>query len=196
MGDIRIGTASWSDKSLIDSGLFYPKTAKTPEARLRYYASQFSFVEVDSSYYAIPAPQVAQEWVERTPDGFVFEIKAFRLFTQHQTAPIVLFKDIRDALGPLAGKKNLYYGDFLPEVLDEMWRSFRLALEPLDKAGKPRAVLFQFPPWFYYRHSNLQHITKCAEILDGYQFAIEFRNRTWLADEHRDNTIAFERDLG
>ena len=195
MSDIRVGTASWSDKSLIDSGLFYPKTARTPEARLRHYASQFSMVEVDSSYYAIPAPQVAQQWVERTPDNFVFDIKAFRLFTQHQTAPMVLFKDIREALGPLAEKKNLYYGDFPPDILDEMWRRFKLALEPLQRSGKLRAVLFQFPPWYVCRRSNFEHIKRCREILEGYQLAIEFRNRTWLEEEHRDDVIAFERDL-
>jgi hypothetical protein len=49
-----VGTASWSDKTLLDCGKFYPSTAKTPEARLRFYASQFNLVEVDTSYYAIP----------------------------------------------------------------------------------------------------------------------------------------------
>ena len=60
MGEILVGTASWADKSLLDSGLFYPKQAKTAEARLRYYSTHFPLVEVDSSYYAMPAPQVAQ----------------------------------------------------------------------------------------------------------------------------------------
>jgi uncharacterized protein YecE (DUF72 family) len=52
MSVILVGTASWADKSLVDSKLFYPKEAKTAESRLRYYASHFSLVEVDSSYYA------------------------------------------------------------------------------------------------------------------------------------------------
>jgi uncharacterized protein YecE (DUF72 family) len=196
MSNILVGTASWSDKSLLDSGLFYPKDAKTPEARLRYYASQFGLVEVDSSYYAIPTPQVAQHWAERTPQAFVFDIKAFRLFTQHQTSPAVLHKDIREALGADVGNKNLYYADFPPEITDEIWRRFRLALEPLDRAGKLRAVLFQFPPWFVCRRSNFEHIKRCARILDGYHLAVEFRNRTWLDEQHRNDVIAFERDLG
>jgi uncharacterized protein YecE (DUF72 family) len=50
MGDILVGTASWADKSLVDSKLFYPKEAKTAEARLRHYADNFRLVEVDSSY--------------------------------------------------------------------------------------------------------------------------------------------------
>jgi len=194
MGDILVGTASWADKSLVDSKLFYPKDAYTAEARLRHYADNFRMVEVDSSYYALPAPPVAELWAQRTPETFVFDVKAFRLFTQHQTAPQVLPKDIRDALSVLAKKKNVYYGDFPPELMDEMWRRFRLALEPLRNAGKLGAVLFQFPPWFFYRRSNLAHIAHCAQVLNGYQLAIEFRNRTWFEDKHRTEVLAFERE--
>jgi uncharacterized protein YecE (DUF72 family) len=46
-------------KSLLDSKLFYPKESKTPEARPRYYATQFPLIEMDSSYYAMPAPRLA-----------------------------------------------------------------------------------------------------------------------------------------
>jgi len=67
MSNILIGTASWTDKSLITSGRFYPPKCSTPEDRLRYYSSQFPLVEVDSSYYAMPKPEVAQLWAERTP---------------------------------------------------------------------------------------------------------------------------------
>ena len=76
---ILVGTASWTDKSLIESGKFYPKDATTAEDRLRYYASQFPFVEVDSSYYAIPAPATAKLWAERTPPGFSSTLKGFAL---------------------------------------------------------------------------------------------------------------------
>jgi len=86
-GTILIGTASWTDKSLIDSGRFYPPEAKTPEARLQYYASEFPLVEVDSSYYGLPSERNAALWVERTPDHFTFDLKAFSLFTQHLTPP-------------------------------------------------------------------------------------------------------------
>ena len=196
MGDILVGTASWADKSLLDSRLFYPKEAKTAEGRLRYYATHFPLVEVDSSYYALPAPRVAELWAERTPASFVFDLKAFRLFTQHQTAPRVLPKDIQEALGSLAQKKNVYYADFPPELMNEMWRRFRLALEPLRHAGKLGAVLFQFPPWFYYRRSNLAHIAHCAQALEGYQLAVEFRNRTWFDDKHRGEVLDFEREHG
>ena len=70
-GKILVGTSSWTDKSLIDSGRFYPASAKKPEDRLRYYASQFPIVEIDSSYYGIPVEANARLWVERTPPEFV-----------------------------------------------------------------------------------------------------------------------------
>ena len=95
--NILVGTASWTDKTLIDCGRFYPKEARSAEARLRYYATQFPLVEVDSSYYGMPTPANAQLWAERTPAGFVFNVKAFRLFTGHQTVAG------RPAQGPAAG---------------------------------------------------------------------------------------------
>ena len=110
MSTILVGTASWTDKTLIASGRFYPPKCNSPEDRLRYYASQFPLVEVDSSYYAMPAPQVAQLWAERTPPGFKFNIKAFRLFTGHQTSPAAFPKDIAATIGPQA-RKNVYYKD-------------------------------------------------------------------------------------
>jgi uncharacterized protein YecE (DUF72 family) len=46
---IRIGTASWADKPVTESGKFYPQGVNSPEERLRYYALQFNLVEVDST---------------------------------------------------------------------------------------------------------------------------------------------------
>src|SRR5215217_7657790 len=78
---VLVGTASWTDPTITESDIFYPATVRTPEQRLRYYASCFPLVEVDSSYYAIPAARVAQLWVERTPAHFTFDIKAYALMT-------------------------------------------------------------------------------------------------------------------
>ena len=73
MGQILVGTASWTDKTLIASG-WYPPEADTPEKRLRFYARQFPLVEVDATYYALPAEQTARSWAERTPAGFTFNV--------------------------------------------------------------------------------------------------------------------------
>src|SRR6202046_5488364 len=109
MGQIRVGTAGGTDKSLIDSG-WSPPDASTPEKRLKYYASQFPLVEVDSTYYALPAERTAAAWAERTPDGFTFNVKAFSLFTQHPTPVRMLPADLREAAGQ-AGKDRGYLTD-------------------------------------------------------------------------------------
>jgi hypothetical protein len=73
------GACSWTDRTLIDSGTFYPSSVKTAADRLAHYASQFPIVEVDATYYALPSERNAHLWVDRTPPGFVFNIKAFGL---------------------------------------------------------------------------------------------------------------------
>jgi uncharacterized protein YecE (DUF72 family) len=77
--EFRIGTASWTDPTLVNSDLFYPSSVRSAEERLRFYAEQFNTVEVDSTFYALPAERSAKLWAERTPVGFVFNIKPFAL---------------------------------------------------------------------------------------------------------------------
>lgn len=194
MSKILVGTASWADKGLVDSGKFYPPTAKTSEDRLKFYAGEFPIVEVDSSYYAIPDPRNGQLWAERTPAEFKFNIKAFRLFTGHQTSPAVLPKDIREVLEPTVTTKNVYYKDVPEEIRDELWQRFREAIAPLGNAGKLGVVHFQFAPWMAFHPENFRHIEECMAKLDGCQLAIEFRNKTWFTEKHTSRTLAFERE--
>ena len=193
MGDIRVGTASWTDKTLIDCQRFYPEEAKSAEERLRFYATRFATVEVDSTYYGLPSARNTQLWAERTPADFSFVVKAFRLLTLHHTAPEALPKDIRAALGEVT-KKNLYYADLPEEIAIELWSRFRSALLPLQAANKLAGVLFQFPPWFMRSRANREHILRCREILGGTRICVEFRNRTWFDDSHRDQVLQFERE--
>jgi uncharacterized protein YecE (DUF72 family) len=195
VNDILIGSASWTDKTLIDCGRFYPHDCKTAEARLRFYATQFPLVEVDSSYYGIPTPQNAQLWADRTPPHFTFNIKAFRLLTGHQTSPIVLHKDLQAALGPDA-PKVLYYKDTPAEIRDELWRRFIEALAPLKDAGKLGAVHFQFAPWLLRNREGLAHVRHCVEKMEGHLLAVEFRNKSWFDGDNLEKTVAFERELG
>ena len=194
---ILVGTASWSDKSLIDSGKFYPKDATSAEDRLRYYASQFPMVEVDSSYYAIPSPHTAQLWAERTPPGFVFNIKAFRALTGHQFQAKVLPKDVREAIGAGGdtGTGNLYYRDLPAELQKELWRRFFDAIEPLRLAGKLGAVHFQFAPWITSGGAPRKHVEHCVRVMEGQGLmAVEFRNISWWTERNRDSTLDFERE--
>ena len=146
MGEIKVSTAGWTDPTLIASG-WYPPEARNPEQRLRFYAGQFPLVEVDATYYALPAEQTARAWAERTPEAFTFNIKAFSLFTQHPTPVKALPVDLREAAGK-AGKDRVYLKDVDPLVADQAWDRFLAALEPLRTAGKLGAILLQFPPWF------------------------------------------------
>ena len=192
---ILLGSASWTDKTLIDCGRFYPRECRSAEARLRFYASQFALVEVDSSYYGLPTPHNAQLWAERTPPGFTFNVKAFRLFTGHATQSSVLHADIRQALGPDA-PKTLYYPGVPREIRDELWRRFIEALAPLKNAGKLGAVHFQFAPWLIRNRDGMAHVRHCAEVMQGHPVTVEFRNTSWFEGSHADETIAFERELG
>ena len=194
MGEILIGTCSWTDPTLTKSGRFYPEWVRSAEARLEYYASQFSLVEVDSSYYALPSERTSQLWVERT-DRFLFDIKAFRLFTLHPTPLKALPADVRQAMPPATGQKaSLYLRDLPPELADELWIRFERALLPLDSAGKLGIVLFQFPPWFYPGQRQYEYILSCKERLSQYRTAIEFRHNLWVNERNIRQTMSFLRD--
>ncbi|MBC7602593.1 MAG: DUF72 domain-containing protein [Ramlibacter sp.] len=198
VNDILIGSASWTDKTLIDCGRFYPNEAKSAEARLRYYATQFPLVEVDSSYYGVPTASNSQLWVERTPDAFTFNVKAFRLFTGHQTSPLVLHKDLQQALGTRFGDsapKVLYYKDTPAEIRDELWRRFIEALAPLKTAGKLGLVHFQFAPWLLRNREGLAHVEHCVQKMAGHTLSTEFRNKSWFDAGNLEKTVAFEREL-
>jgi uncharacterized protein YecE (DUF72 family) len=189
MGQIRVGTAGWTDKSLIESG-WYPSGASDPEKRLRYYATQFPLVEVDSAYYALPAERTAEAWAQRSPDGFIFNIKAFSLFTQHPTPVRALPADLREAAGK-AGKERVYLKDVDPGLADEAWKRFFAALEPLRTAGKLGAILLQFPPWFPISRANKEYIVACAERAAPRRVCVEFRNHTWMTDGNQQETLGF-----
>src|ERR687891_776632 len=113
MGDTLIGTASWTDKTLLASG-WYPKEAKTPEKRLAFYASQFRVVEVDATYYAPPSEKNAVLWVERTPAHFTFNVKAFSLMTKHPAQVRALPAEFRDVAGD---KRSVYPKDLPDDVI-------------------------------------------------------------------------------
>ncbi|HJR46375.1 MAG TPA: DUF72 domain-containing protein [Actinomycetota bacterium] len=186
MGEILVGTASWTDKSLLASG-WYPKGVESAEERLRFYAEHFPLVEVDSTYYFPPSERNSELWVERTPKDFVFNIKAFSLLTQHPTKVNALYEDIR----PKTDKKNVYLSDLEPKLVDEVWDRFLSALEPLRAAGKLGTLLFQFPHWFPISKANKHYVLDCAKRAAPMQIAVEFRQPTWMNEQNRDETLEF-----
>jgi uncharacterized protein YecE (DUF72 family) len=186
MGKILIGTASWTDKTLLASG-WYPKTADNPEKRLAYYAKQFPLVEVDATYYHPPAEATAAAWADRTPDDFVFNIKAFSLLTGHPTQVNAIFKDLR----PETDKKTIYPDDLPPQAYEDVWSRFLSALDPLVEAHKLGAILFQFPPWFTIKRANKQYLLEVAKRCSPLRAVIELRHESWFAGDNQAETLAF-----
>ncbi len=189
----RVGTASWTDPSLLDSG-FYPPTATSAEARLRFYAEHFDTVEVDSTFYALPAERNAYLWARRTPDDFVFHIKAFAALTQHPVEYRQLPRVVRQLLPPSPQADERERLKLPPgDALSLCFSMFAAALAPLRQAGKLGCLLFQFPPWFIAREEHEQYIRWCRERLDGLQLAVEFRHRSWFGTQ-AERTLALLRE--
>jgi uncharacterized protein YecE (DUF72 family) len=192
MGEIFVGTASWTDKTLVQAGTFYPKGVTSAEDRLRYYAGQFPIVEVDSTYYFPPTFKNAALWAERTPTHFTFHVKAYSLLTEHPTRPASLFEDLREAVpAEHRNKRFLYTSHLPPEVVDEVWKRFAEALMPLHSAGKLGVVHFQFPEWFVPGAGSRERILECKERLPDYGIAVELRNALWMNERNLDRTLKF-----
>lgn len=189
MGEIKVGTASWTDRTLLDSG-WYPDSADTPERRLSYYARQFPLVEVDATYYSPPAERTARLWAERTPAGFTFNVKAFSLLTGHPTRVSALYKDLR----PDTDKRNVYPDDLPAQAYEEVWTRFLSALDPLVEAGKLGALLFQFPPWFTIKRDNKQYLLEVARRCAPLRPVFEFRHASWFDGDNAAETLGFLRE--
>jgi uncharacterized protein YecE (DUF72 family) len=196
LAKILTGTASWTDPTLLQS-TWYPEEATTPEARLKFYASNFPLVEVDSSYYGLPAENTAKLWAERTPDQFTFDFKAFRLFTGHQTPMKNLPKAVREQLPDhLRERKQVYAKDLPEEVVDNVWNMYRSALLPLHEAGKLGAIFLQFPKWVFFNRYNLRTIARARERIPDYRMAVEFRESSWMNEQNAPKTLDFLREHG
>ena len=191
-----VGTASWTDPSLVDSDLFYPPSVHSAEERLRFYAERFDTVEVDSTYYALPAERNARLWAERTPERFIFNIKAFALMTQHPAEVSRLPKDLREML-PADQRDQRRLTRPSREIVDLAFQMFWSAMTPLKEAGKLGMIAFQFPPYFVARSSNFDYIASLRERLPGASIAIEFRHPSWVSDTaQRAATMKFLRSHG
>lgn len=163
---IRCGTCAWSDHEE-----FYPPGLK-PGERLGYYARFFPLVEVDSTFYALQPQRNFASWVQKTPPGFVFNVKAYGAMTRHHRQP-------------RPGEENLA----------EVFRKFAYSIIPLREAGKLRAVHFQFPPWFVKNRENMQYLAYCREAFPDDLVAIEFRHRSWLEPAAAAETLEWLREL-
>ncbi len=160
MAVIRIGTCSWADEGLVKR--WYPRGVSSPAERLAYYAERFDVVEVDSPFYALPAPETAVKWAERTPAGFVFHAKASGEMTGHR-----------------------------PADREQAFRQFREAFAPLERSGKLRGVLLQYPPSFKKTAEALAELAAAGGRLEPLVPLVEFRHRSWMDEDERAGTLSF-----
>ncbi|MEO3744789.1 DUF72 domain-containing protein [Plantactinospora sp. B5E13] len=187
MGELKVGTSSWADRSLLASG-WYPRSVNTPAGRLAYYAERFGLVEVDTTYYALPAIETVQAWAERTPPDFTFNVKAFSLFTGHPTEVSALPRDLRPE-GRDTGRVRRR--DLPAKTYERLWERFRSVVAPLDAAGKLGVLLFQFPPWLAHGEPAKRRIREVAERCRPWRLAAEFRNATWYDPTTAPDTFGF-----
>lgn len=168
MADIRIGTSGWSYPAGQGTwnGIFYPVPPGRRSSRtgafddLRFYAEHFNTVEINSTFYGVPAPATARGWAERTPQGFEFSLKLFQKFTH----PGMFLK--------ATGKDPWNLGQ---EDVDE----FRAAIDPLASAGKLGALLAQFPASFKNEPDSCAYLAWLLERFQDYPVAVELRHRSW-----------------
>jgi uncharacterized protein YecE (DUF72 family) len=190
--EVLVGTASWTDPTMTAPGVFYPSGADNAESRLQYYAGQFPLVEVDATYYALPAVRTAELWADRTPPDFRFDVKAHAVMTGQPTETKRLPKDLREALPDELKAKPRVYGKDLPdEIVDELWTRFLDGLQPLRESGQLGSVLLQYPRWWFPSNENRATIEDARRRLGDIQSSVEFRNGTWFNDKNRDRTLAF-----
>ncbi|HHX43165.1 MAG TPA: DUF72 domain-containing protein [Chloroflexi bacterium] len=157
MAEILIGTCSWSQHEG-----YYPEGLPANE-QISYYAREFPVVELNSTFYRMMPRRNFELWAERTPEGFLFDVKPYRQLTWH------------DRKHP-------------PD--DEVAVAFRELLQPLRDADKLGAVHFQFPPWFTYEAENLAYIRHVHDLFADDVLSVEFRHRSWLEGEALPEVIA------
>lgn len=149
---LRLGTCAFTAAGWV--GSFYPRGLRSGEF-LRFYAEEFSSVELDVTWYRIPTPEMIRAWYEKTPADFVFAAKIPQMITHD--------KVLVDCRGEL--------------------RSFLSAMAGLDEKLGP--LLFQFPRFDREYFGSIDDFLAVLdpflrELPRGFRFALEIRNRQWL----------------
>jgi uncharacterized protein YecE (DUF72 family) len=176
MGDLRIGTSGWSYPNGRGTwnGIFYPKQRPKRFDELAYYARHFSTVEVNSTFYGQPRPEVSRSWAARTPADFEFSLKLYQKFTHprmyEQRVASTLPEDARAGSDAMHELVRPTAAD-----LDE----FRRGVDPLASVGKLGALLAQFPPSFKDAPASRDYLAWLLRAFTGYPVAVELRHRSW-----------------
>jgi uncharacterized protein YecE (DUF72 family) len=99
----------------------------------------------------------------------------------------------RRALGRLLVGEALAPSDALGGLTSEqeaaMFAAFREAFAPMERAGKLKAYLFQYPPWFDCTRENVAVLRRAQSLMGDTPVALEFRHQSWFAPELRSRTL-------
>lgn len=194
---VLFGTTSWADRSLVQAGTFYPKKTMTARARLAFYAEHYPVTEVATTFRFPPTPELAEQWVDRTPQGFTFDIRAWSLLTGSPTLPDSLWPDLQGAVDARHRDSRRLYPTHLPaDVLEECWDRFVHALGPLRRAGRLGVVILQYPGWFSPRPEAWAELALAAHRLEGMRVAVDFRSPKWLAGDDFEPVLEWLEDHG
>src|SRR5262245_54961587 len=191
--EYRVGLCACQDKSMLEDGHFYPVKSMKAEERLWWYSRFFDCVEVNSTFYAPLTAENAVRWAKRTPDGFVFGVKAYALLTGHHLDASRLPEPLQ-AMLPAATRANArgqFDNEVFPrEAYDWTFETFAEALRPLAQEGKLGYVLFQMAPWVKYGPRALDYLAGLPARLPDATIAVEFRDASWVP-RHIDETLSF-----
>ena len=152
---IRLGTSSWTGEGWV--GSFYP-AASQPQDFLALYARRFDTVEIDSTFYRIPAARTVEQWRERTPADFTFAAKVPQTITHEKMLvdaeqDLAAFLRVMDLLGDKLGPLLLQF----PYFNRQKFRSLDFFLERLE-------------PFL-------------ARLPKDHRWVVEVRNRNWLSEK-------------
>ncbi len=194
---VRAGACSWADRGLIADGSFYPRRTMTARERLAWYCRQLPLAEITASYRFPPTPELSAQWAERTPVGFVFDLRAWSLLTGNPTFPDSLWADLQGEVPPtLRDRRRLYAGHLPAAVLDECWARFAHALSPLRAAGRLGAVILPYPSWFTPRPEAWAELATLPGRLPGMTLAVELRSPKWFEGDGCESTLGWLEDHG
>ena len=186
MARIRIGTASWTDPGFVAD--WYPP--KLPaSARLRWYAERFNYVEVNSTFYAIPNARTVERWCDETPGDFLFDVKLPKVLSRHRMEAKFLPPDLRTKLPQHNGAIQL-----TPKTEELVTARLLRELKPLRAANKLGAFLLQLSPAFRPKTNQLAELDSLRPRLDEIPLAVELRNRDWVTGNQLDDTLSWFRE--
>jgi uncharacterized protein YecE (DUF72 family) len=186
---IAVGTSSWADPGFVKE--WYPPDLP-PRERLPWYAEHFDAVEVNSTFYAVPAASTVERWAEETPAGFTFDVKLHKLLSRHSAKLDSLPPDLRDGAGTTARGRVVLDAKLQDALADAVLES----VQPLVDAGKLASFLLQLSPGFAPRCNELDELAPLLERLAPHPVAIELRRNSWMRDTRAETTLKWVEEHG